>query len=192
MSNIVIPQQFETLEVSNGYNLSLVEDGHYSISLNKDVDKEYEFFPSRIASNVIGLKIHEWWDFCFLQNSTKRKYTGFSKRKYNELIIRNPRLLDLHNNICKDDERKQKNLWHGAISRYNADDISYFLSFEYLDRPASVMEGQRGLENHLKFSFQFVMSPKTINGITRALNNGDIKKIDLSLRKLDFYNAELV
>ncbi len=187
MSNVVIAQRIEHESVSNGYRLDKSENGQYHISLDEETDKIYEEFPSRILSKVIGLNVHEWWDFCFLQNSTKRKYTKFSKRKYNELIIRNPKLLELHENLCKDDERKQRDLWHGSITQYNADDLSYFLSFEWPERPASVMEAQMELEDLLKFSFQFVASPETLNKIIRALNKGEIKKLDLTLDNLNFY-----
>lgn len=60
------------------------------------------------------------------------------------------------------------NLWAGMISKFNIDDIKYFLKYpRFLNRPEKNILNQRKLEKHLNINFCWILSPKTIYRLTR-------------------------
>ena len=60
------------------------------------------------------------------------------------------------------------NLWAGMISKFNVDDIKYFLKYpRYLNKPEKNMINQCKLEAQLNVDFQWILSPKTIYKLTR-------------------------
>lgn len=186
MNNIVEVISFKGISNKNNHQLILSETGYYHISVCDEKEKIYEFYPSQILSNIIGVNIHTEWDLSFLKDRRLRKYTEYTNAKYKKLLSLNPELFTLHNEVVKN-EYDELSIWQGAVSKFNIDDISYFLAFECYDRPVWIERGQRNLEKYFKYSFQWVLGPETINKITRALNRGEIKNIDLTLNTLNFY-----
>jgi len=174
------------LETKNRHALAKLENGQYTISLEREEDIKREYYPSKVISRVLGVELHTEWDVSFLKNESLRTHTKYSNANYQKLLNYNPVLSKLDSDCCVTDYDK-KSLFHGAISKFNKDDIKYFLSFECYDRPTWVMELQRAIEDHLKLSFQWVLSYQTSNIIITAIHEGKIKGVDLSLNNLNFY-----
>jgi len=186
MNNIVKVYKTENVSVNGHHKLIISENSEYHISLVAREDLKHEFYPSLILSRITGIDIHTDWDLGFLKDPTLKEYTKYSDRNYDKLITRNPDLFKLHTDCVKTDRHK-KDLWHGAVSKFNKNDLGYFLSFELITRPKWVEEVQRKLEDKFKFSFQFVSSPETSNKLTCAFNAGEIKELNLTLDNLNFY-----
>jgi len=186
MSNIVKLVRVRELGIKNHHTLCIGEDEQYCISLTKEDDNIYQLFPSNILSDVIGIDVHTVYDLSFLNNPTLMKGTEYSDSNYDKLITRNPELFTLHETAQKTPYGKF-NVWNGAVSRFNKDDISYFISYNLYERPTWIMESQNKLSHYIKFNFQWVLSPNTINKITKEINNKNITSINISLDNLNFY-----
>jgi len=178
-------QMFDEKINSNIYFMSTIkmnEIGDFFIEKDQNgfiyiahKNKRINRYLSKEISHIFGLQIHEDWDLGYAKSRFNcYNFGGFDEKNYQYLLERNPKLQILDRYFPE----KKKDIYYGAISLFNFQDIWYFCKHAWVDRPSYITELSLKLEIKLGVDFPWVASWNTLKKIKKHYENGNMIKFE--------------
>jgi hypothetical protein len=126
-----------------------------------------EFYPSQFVSELFKLKKpqHQEWII------PKEIFNPLDEKKYKHREQHFSTLLKLNPKISYFKDYPDWGKYFvccGMISKFNFNDIRYYVDVSFDQRPQPITYLQRKIEEHYKISFQYVMSMDSIQEIIKS------------------------
>jgi len=131
-----------------------------------------DFCAPKVLYHLTGIKIYQDWNLPPMKSLNKYwkklpswKFLEENKNHplFDEFVELNPELkiFNQHNQYDK------QNVICGVLSKFNLDDIVYYIVVSMKDRPNFIIEYQRKLEKMIGYGFQWICSPNTLEEIEK-------------------------